>query len=97
MALNLGLSYLNIHEWEVFLEASQAQKHRGEAGVSHCGAAGERKAALELGDEAEELRGTKGLCTIAACKGVSFVAAAQCVGGQVEQRLCQKPPLKVSP
>lgn len=35
------------------------------------GAAGERKAALELGAEAEELRGTKGGCAVAVCKGVS--------------------------
>lgn len=42
------------------------------------GAAGERKAALELGAEAEELRGTKGGCAVAVCKGVSFVAAPQC-------------------
>lgn len=80
MALNLALISLNTHEWEVFLEASQAQNHAGEP-------AEERKVALELGDEAEELRGDR---AIAACKGVSFVPFG--VGGWVEQRLCLEPP-----
>lgn len=71
MALNLALSSLNTHEWEVFLEASQAQKHGREPTE-------ERKVALELGGEAEELRGTKSGRAIAACKGVSFVPASQC-------------------
>lgn len=34
-----------------------------------------RKAALELGDEAEELGRNKGWLAIAACKGASLVAA----------------------
>lgn len=60
MALNWELSYLNAHEWEVFLEASQAWECGGEPGISHHGAMGERNAASELGGEAEELRGSKG-------------------------------------
>lgn len=48
MALHLALSYLNTHEWEVFLQVLQAQKCGGEP-VTHCWGCGEEEGSFGAG------------------------------------------------
>lgn len=48
MALHLALGYLNTHEWEVFLEASQAQQEE-EPGMSHRWGRGEEEGSFGAG------------------------------------------------